>query len=54
MSLHLLTNEGLTYLARRDRAAVGLNLDRTHVVNREAGDVEGALAVDERLISADL
>ena len=26
--LHMLTNEGLTLLARRDRAAVGLNLDR--------------------------
>ena len=26
--LHMLTNEGLTYLARRDRAAVGLTLDR--------------------------
>ncbi len=26
--LHVLTNEGLTYLARRDRAAVGLTLDR--------------------------
>ncbi len=27
-SLHMLTDEGLTYLARRDRAAVGLTLDR--------------------------
>ncbi len=27
-SLHVLTDEGLTYLARRDRAAVGLTLDR--------------------------
>jgi len=27
-SLHMLTYEGLTYLARRDRAAVGLTLDR--------------------------
>ena len=26
--LHMLTDEGLTYLARRDRAAVGLTLDR--------------------------
>ncbi len=26
--LHVLTDEGLTYLARRDRAAVGLTLDR--------------------------
>ena len=26
--LHMLTEEGLTYLARRDRAAVGLTLDR--------------------------
>ena len=26
--LHVLTDEGLTYLARRDRAAVGLSLDR--------------------------
>ena len=26
--LHMLTNEGLTLLARRDRAAVGLNLDQ--------------------------
>ncbi len=26
--LHILTDEGLTYLARRDRAAVGLTLDR--------------------------
>ena len=27
-TLHMLTDEGLTYLARRDRAAVGLTLDR--------------------------
>ena len=27
-NLHMLTDEGLTYLARRDRAAVGLTLDR--------------------------
>ena len=27
-TLHMLTYEGLTYLARRDRAAVGLTLDR--------------------------
>ena len=27
--LHVLTDEGLTYLARRDRAAVGLTLDRS-------------------------
>ena len=27
-NLHVLTDEGLTYLARRDRAAVGLTLDR--------------------------
>ena len=27
-ALHMLTDEGLTYLARRDRAAVGLTLDR--------------------------
>ena len=27
-SLHVLTDEGLTYLARRDRAVVGLTLDR--------------------------
>ena len=27
-ALHMLTDEGLAYLARRDRAAVGLNLDR--------------------------
>ena len=26
--LHVLADEGLTYLARRDRAAVGLTLDR--------------------------
>ena len=26
--LHMLTDEGLTYLARRDRAALGLTLDR--------------------------
>ena len=26
--LHMLTDEGLTYLARRDRVAVGLTLDR--------------------------
>ena len=27
-ALHMLTDEGLTYLARRDRAAVGITLDR--------------------------
>ena len=31
-SLHVLTDEGLTYLARRDRAAVGLTLDRWSAV----------------------
>ena len=48
--LHMLTDEGLTYLARRDRAAVGLTLDRWSAeplyLNADiyAGTAVGALA----------
>ena len=38
---HLLTDEGLTYLARRDRAAVGPMLDRWSAERTEAGVYAG-------------
>ena len=52
--LHMLTDEGLTYLARRDRAAVGLTLDRWSAeplylnANISAGTAVRALASQMR------
>ena len=42
-TLHMLSDEGLTYLARRDRAAVGLTLDRwsAELLHQNADIYEG-------------